>query len=79
MKVDPNTTVGNLLRAIPSSAVAFEVLGITVANQQEQTLERVCQQAGISFDKLLETLDGIDWEAETPLVRETRRHSSSDH
>lgn len=76
MKLDPNTTVGNLLRAIPSSAAAFQVLGIAVAKKQTQTLDDVCGEAGITFDQFLIAMDGIDWEEETPLSHEAVRFRS---
>ena len=64
MQLDPDTTVADLLRAVPSSALAFKTLGITVTGKKNQALRRVCADQGIAFDEFLRAMDEIDWEEE---------------
>ncbi len=64
MKLDPQTTVGSLLRAIPSSALVFERLGITVGQSEGENLQEVCTRHGISLEEFLRAMDEIDWNEE---------------
>ncbi len=66
VKLDPETTIGSLLAAIPSSALALEKLSITVAGNQNKTLREVCVEEGMQFQNFLRVMDEIDWEKETP-------------
>lgn len=66
MKLDPETTIGSLLAAIPSSAVVLNQLRIPVAGNEDKTLQQVCMRQGMQFQEFLRIMDEIDWEKETP-------------
>jgi iron-sulfur cluster repair protein YtfE (RIC family) len=66
MKLDPETTIGSLLAAIPSSAVALNKLNITIAGNKDKTLQQACTERGMQFEEFLRAMDEIDWEKETP-------------
>lgn len=65
MKLDPQTTVGSLLRAIPSSALVFDKLEIKIEGNEKKTLQEVCAHRGIGLHEFLGQLDQIDWENES--------------
>lgn len=65
MKLDLDTRIGSLLTAVPSSALAFKKLGITIAGNEDKTLQRICMERGVEFQEFLRAMDEIDWEAET--------------
>lgn len=65
MKLDPDTKIGSLLRAVPSSALAFEKLGIATAGNDDKTLQEMCVETGVKFQEFLSAMDEIDWDAET--------------
>ncbi len=64
MRLDPQTTVDTLLRAIPSSAYVFEKLGIQATSQEKRSLQQVCADRGIGLEEFLRELDAVDWENE---------------
>lgn len=70
MKLDPQTTVESLLRAIPSSAIVFERFGITVDRSDKRSLEEVCTNQDIRIEEFLAGLDEIDWTEESPDTRD---------
>jgi hypothetical protein len=65
MRLDPRTTVESLLRAIPSSALVFEKLGIKADGNRKKSLQEVCTDGGIVLEEFLRELDEIDWEKES--------------
>jgi hypothetical protein len=65
MKLDPDTTLGSLLTAIPSSAGVLRRLRITPDGNEHKTLEQICQDHNIAFDQFLRAMDEIDWEEES--------------
>jgi hypothetical protein len=65
MRLDPQITVEGLLRAIPSSALVFEKLGIKADGNQKKTLQEVCTDRGIGLEQFLRELHEIDWEKES--------------
>ncbi len=65
MKLDPDTTVDSLLAAIPSSALAFDKLGIPIAGNKDKTVQEVCAERGMEFREFLRAMDEIDWETES--------------
>ncbi len=65
MKLDPQTTIADLLRALPSSALVFEKLGIHPTNKENTSLQQVCADRGIDLAEFLRELDEIDWEKES--------------
>lgn len=64
MEVDPETTVGQLLRAIPSSLAAFQNLDIPVSAVHEKTLLTICAENGIRLHDLLQAIEDLDWNGE---------------
>ena len=75
MKVDPETTVSNLLAAIPSSVAVFEKLRIKTIGTENKTLEQVCADHGIALQQFLRAMDEIDWHAESPANKRNRASS----
>ncbi len=65
MRLNPHTTVGSLLTAIPSSAMVFEELGITVKGNRDKSLQEVCADAGVAVESFFQALDEIDWSKES--------------
>ena len=70
MRLDPDTTVGGLLAAIPSSALVFKQFGIRPNGYRDMTLQQVCAERGIDFNQFLQALDQIDWQQELPTGQE---------
>lgn len=66
MKLDPQTTVESLLRAIPSSAIVFERFGISADQSDKRSLEEVFRDQGVRIEEFLADLDEIDWNKELP-------------
>lgn len=65
MKIDPSTTVRNLVAALPSSKALLKRLGISNGPPDERTLEQACTQAQVPIEEFLDKLDDIDWNSET--------------
>ncbi len=66
MRLDPQTTVGSLLRAVPSSATIFERFGIEADPSEEKTLEQVCTGRNVRIQEFLQAMDEVDWNKESP-------------
>lgn len=66
VKLDPQTPVDGLLRAIPSSAIVFERFGISADPSEKRTLQEVCTDQGIRVEEFLGAMDEIDWNGESP-------------
>ncbi|MGH9584452.1 MAG: hypothetical protein ACRD4O_16130 [Bryobacteraceae bacterium] len=64
MKLNPETLLGNLLTAIPSSSHVLHRLGIATDGSEDKTLGQVCQDNGIGFEEFLRAIDDVDWEEE---------------
>lgn len=73
MRLDPHTTVANLLAAIPSSALAFDRLGIIAQGNGSKSLQEVCADGGVSMEDFLRVMNEIDWNRESPLVEDPNR------
>lgn len=65
IRLEPQTTVGSLLRAIPSTAIAFEKFEISTGESAEKSLHDVCVHRGIALEEFLRTIDEIDWTEES--------------
>jgi hypothetical protein len=74
VRLDPKTTVANLLTAIPSSFLVFNKLGIATSGNEAKALGDVCSEFGIHVEEFLKEMDGIDWNEEVP-PRELSRNS----
>jgi hypothetical protein len=66
MELDPDTTLGSLLVAIPSSVVILKKIGISTDGNEEKTLKQVCTDRGLEFQQFLQAMDEIDWNNESP-------------
>ena len=73
MKLDPRTTVASLLVAIPSSALAFNRLGIIAQGNEQKSLQEVCTDGGISMEEFLRIMNEIDWNKESPAAADPNR------
>ncbi len=73
MRLDPQTPVANLLVAIPSSALAFNRLGILAQGNESKTLQELCTDGGISMEEFLRAMQDIDWNKESPAVENPDR------
>ncbi len=73
MRLDPHTTVASLLVAIPSSALAFNRLGISAQGNRSKSLQEVCADSGVSMEDFLRVMNEIDWNKESPLVEDPNR------
>lgn len=65
MNIDPNTTVGKLLEAIPSTAAVFDKFGMRTSGSDEKTLDSMCADYGIHVQEFLDGIDNIDWNEES--------------
>jgi hypothetical protein len=61
--------VASLITAIPSSALVFAMLGITIKGSETKSLEEACSDSGVSLDRFLRAMDEIDWNDELPPER----------
>ena len=73
MRLDPLTTLNSLLLAIPSSALAFERLGVATHGNESKTLQEICADKGISMDEFHREMDGLDWTRESPTIEDSAR------
>lgn len=64
MKLDPETPLGDLLAAIPSSSQVLRRLGIATDGCEGKSLHQVCQDNGIALEEFLQALDQVDWDEE---------------
>jgi hypothetical protein len=64
MKLHPNTTIGRLLAALPSSGAVLDRMGIPSNGEDHRTLEQACADAKVSIESLFEALDRLDWDRE---------------
>jgi hypothetical protein len=64
MKLHPDTTIGRLLAALPSSGAALDRMGISSNVEDHRTLQQACADAEVSVESLFEALDRLDWDRE---------------
>jgi hypothetical protein len=70
VKVDPDTTVANLLTAIPSSALVLKRFGMA-SGDANKTLQQACADRGIEFEQFIRAMNAIDWNKEAPAARKS--------
>lgn len=70
MRLDPDTQVGRLTAAIPTSAVVFERFGIPLHGNHEKSLQQLCQEHGIAMEEFLRAMSDIDWDEELPVKKQ---------
>ncbi len=64
MKLDPETLLGDLLEAIPSSSQVLRRLGIATDGCKDKSLHQACQDSNIALEEFLQAMDEVDWEEE---------------
>lgn len=64
MKLDPETPLGDLMAAIPSSSQVLRRLGIATDGSKDKSLHQACQDSGIALEDFLRAMDEVDWEEE---------------
>jgi hypothetical protein len=62
VQINPNTTLANLLAAIPSSRGVCHCLRLPLEGNGDKSVEQLCREAGVPFASFLQALDEIDWE-----------------
>lgn len=66
MRLDPDTLVSSLVEAIPTSVVVFDKFGVPLDGNNDKTLQQVCRDRGIDFERFLRAMNEIDWSEESP-------------
>jgi hypothetical protein len=66
MTIDPKTTVGKLVTAIPSTMPLLQTYGISLQQAADKPLCEVLMDLHVDMGEFLHALDEIDWNAEPP-------------
>ena len=66
MTIDPNTTVGKLIVALPSTMPLLQAYGISPQQAADKPLYEVLTSVHVDVEEFLHALDEIDWNAEFP-------------
>ncbi len=64
LNIDPNTSVGKLVLAIPSSVAVLTQLGISPQFDRDRTLQDACTEHGLTVEDFLRALNAVDWDQE---------------
>ena len=64
MTIDPKTTVGKLVNALPSTAPVLQAYGISPQEVMDMPLREALADVHASVDEFLRALNDIDWSAE---------------
>jgi len=64
MRLHPDTTIGSLLAALPSSGALLHRMGLSSNVEDDRTLQQACADAGVPIEAVFEALDNLDWDAE---------------
>jgi hypothetical protein len=64
MTIDPRTTIGKLITALPSTAPVLESYGVSPRQAMDKPLWKALTDAHADVDEFLRALDDIDWNAE---------------
>ncbi|HZQ50567.1 MAG TPA: hypothetical protein VFB14_00125 [Bryobacteraceae bacterium] len=67
MKLESTTTVGSLVSALPSTMVVFSRFGIPITGSENRTVQEVCRQHNVRCEDLLNAIEQLDWNGESPL------------
>jgi hypothetical protein len=67
MIIDPKTTVGQLITALPSTMPLLQSYGVSLEQTTDQPLWKVLMDVQVEIDEFLHAVDEIDWSAEFPL------------
>ena len=72
MTIDPKTTVGQLITALPSTMPLLQSYGVSLEQTTDQPLWKVLMDVQVEMDEFLHAVDEIDWSAEFPPRWEAR-------
>jgi hypothetical protein len=67
MIVDPKTTVGQLVAALPSAEAIVQAYGLSLRLVRNEPLWKALADSHVDMKEFLNALDGIDWSTEYPL------------
>ena len=70
--IDPSTTVGRLVNALPSTAPVLQSYGVPLQEVMDMPLWKALTDVHADVEEFLRALDDIDWSAEFPLKPEDR-------
>jgi hypothetical protein len=70
MIIDPRTTVGQLITALPSTMPLLQSYGISLQQTMDQPLWQALTDVQVEVEEFLHAVDEIDWSAEFPLKPE---------
>jgi hypothetical protein len=70
MIIDPKTTVGQLITALPSTMPLLQSYGISLQRATDQPLWKALTDVQVEVEEFLHAVDEIDWSAEFPLKPE---------
>ena len=66
MSIDPQTTVGRLITALPSTMALLQSYGISLPETKDSPLAKALADAHVDVDEFLHAVEEIDWSAESP-------------
>jgi hypothetical protein len=64
MTIDPKTTVGQLITALPSTMPLLQGYGISPQQSSDKSLCEVLTDVHVDLEEFLQALNEIDWNAE---------------
>ena len=64
MTIDPRTTIGKLITALPSTAPVLQSYGVSPQETLDTPLWKALTDAHADVGEFLRALDDIDWNAE---------------
>lgn len=67
MTLDPDTTVRQLITALPSTEAILQSYGLSAQRMIDEPLWRALTDRGVNVEEFLNALDAIDWSAEFPI------------
>ncbi len=66
MTIDPKTTIGQLVAALPSTLSILRSYGIAPVQAGNQPIGQALVEAHVNFEEFLQAVERIDWQAELP-------------
>ncbi len=67
MEFDPNTTIADMLEAIPSAASVLQRFGMHAERSDSRTVRQICVDHRVPIEDFLRAFDDIDWQRESPI------------
>jgi hypothetical protein len=65
MMIDPKTTVGKLITALPSTAPVLQSYGISPQKAMDTPLWKALTDVHANVEEFMSALDDIDWNSES--------------